>query len=166
MLCLRRLLRVSWTARRSNQSILKEINPEYSLKGMMLKLKFNTLTTWCEEPTHWKRPWCWERLRAGREEGGRRWYVWVASPIQWTWTWQTPGYGEGQGGLGCCYPWGRKKSDISLCPCDFPGKNTEVDCHSFSRGSSRLVDENCLLQWQVDLYCWANRAAPYKHHHV
>ena len=62
--CWRRLLSVPWTARRSNQSTLKEIHPEYSLEGLMLKLKF-TLATWCEELTHWKRPWCWERLRAG-----------------------------------------------------------------------------------------------------
>ena len=61
--CWRRLLRVPWAARRSNQSILKEINPEYSLEGMML-WNSNTLATWCEEPAHWKRPWCWERLKA------------------------------------------------------------------------------------------------------
>ena len=48
----RRLLRVSWTARRSNQSILKEISPEYSLEGLMLKLKLQYLVTYCEEPTH------------------------------------------------------------------------------------------------------------------
>ena len=56
--CWRRLLRVPWPARRSNQSILKEISPEYSLEGLMLKLKLSTLTTWCEELTHWKRSWC------------------------------------------------------------------------------------------------------------
>ena len=50
--CWRRLLRVPWTARRSNQSILKEINPEYLLEGLMLKLSSNTLATWCEEQTH------------------------------------------------------------------------------------------------------------------
>ena len=66
--CWRRLLRVPCTARRSNQLILKEISPEYSLEGLMLKLKLNTLVTSWEEPTHWKRPWCWERLRV-RGEG-------------------------------------------------------------------------------------------------
>ena len=54
----RRLLRVPWTAGRANQSILKEISPEYSLEGLMLKLKPNTLATWWEELTHWKRFWC------------------------------------------------------------------------------------------------------------
>ena len=67
--CWRRLLRVLWTARRSNQLILKKINPKYSLEGMMLKLKLQYLATWYKEPTDWKRPWCWETLRA--EGGGR-----------------------------------------------------------------------------------------------
>ena len=53
--CWRRLLRVPWTARRSNQSILKEINPGISLEGMTLKLKLSTLATLCKELTHWKR---------------------------------------------------------------------------------------------------------------
>ena len=54
--CWRRLLRVSWTARRSNQSILKEISPEYSLEGLMLKLKLQYFGTLCKDLTHWKRP--------------------------------------------------------------------------------------------------------------
>ena len=78
--CWRRLLRVHWTARRSNQSILKEINPEYSLEGLMLKLKLLYLTTWCEELTRWKRSWCWERLKEGGEESNKGWYGWMASP--------------------------------------------------------------------------------------
>ena len=69
--CWRRLLRVLWTARRSNQSILKQVNPKYSLEGLKLKLQY--FATWWEEPTHWKRPWCWERLRAGGEGGDRGW---------------------------------------------------------------------------------------------
>ena len=56
--CWRRLLRVPWTARRSNQSIVKEINSEYSLEGLILKHQY--LATWCEGLTHWKRFWCWE----------------------------------------------------------------------------------------------------------
>ena len=81
--CWRRLLRVPWTAMRS----IKETSPKYSLEGLMLKLKSNTLATWCEELTHWKRPWCWERLKAGREEGIRGWDGWMPSSMQWTWTW-------------------------------------------------------------------------------
>ena len=63
--CWRRLLRVPWTARRSNQSILKEISPGCSLEGLMLKLKLQYQATWCEQLTHWKRLWCWERERTG-----------------------------------------------------------------------------------------------------
>ena len=72
--CWRRLMRFPWTARRSNQSILKEISPGCSLEGLMLRLKLQTLATWCEEVTHLKRPWCWERLRAGGEEDDRGWH--------------------------------------------------------------------------------------------
>ena len=68
MWCWRRLLRVPWTARKSDQSILKEISPEYSLEGLMLKLKLQYLATWCEELTHLKRPWCWKDWR--QEEKG------------------------------------------------------------------------------------------------
>ena len=83
----RRFLRVPWTARRSNQSILKEISPEYSLEGLMLKLNSNTLATWWEELTHLKSPWCWERLKVGGEGNNRRWDGWVASLTQWIWVW-------------------------------------------------------------------------------
>ena len=95
--CWRRLLQVSWAASRSNQSILKEISPGCSLEGMMLKLKLHYLAKWCEELTHLKRPWCWERLKAGGEGDNRGWDTWVASPTQWTWVWAIPGDGEGQG---------------------------------------------------------------------
>ena len=53
----------------------------------MLKPKLHYLATWCKELTHWKRPWCWERLRAGWEENDRGWDGWMASPTQWTWVW-------------------------------------------------------------------------------
>ena len=108
--CWRRLLRVPWTARRFNQSNLKEISPECSLEGLMLKLKLQYLAMWCEELTHLKRPWCWEGLRAGGEGGNRGWDGWMASPIQWTWVWANS---EGQGSLECCSPWGHKESDMT-----------------------------------------------------
>ena len=74
-----RLLRVPWTARRSNQSVIKEISPEYSLEGLMLKLKL-PMATWWEELIHLKRPWCWERLKTGGEGDNRGWDGWMASP--------------------------------------------------------------------------------------
>ena len=78
--CWRSLSRVPWTARKSNQSILKEISPEYSLEGLMLKLKLqNTLAIWCKELTHWKTPWCWERLKVGGEWDDRGWNCWMIS---------------------------------------------------------------------------------------
>ena len=76
--CWRRLLRVPWTARTSNRSILKEISPEYSLEGLMLKLKFQYLASWYKEPTHWKRLWSWERLKVGGEGDDREWDAWMA----------------------------------------------------------------------------------------
>ena len=72
--CWRRLLRVPWTMKRSNQSFLKEINPDYLLEGLILKLKLQ----------YWKRLWCKERLRAGGEGSDQRWDSWMASPTQWT----------------------------------------------------------------------------------
>ena len=89
----RRLLRVHCAARRSNQSILKEISPEYLLEGLMLKLKLQhqSLATWCEELTHLKRPWCWERLKVGGEGDNRGWNGWMASLTQWTWVWVSSG---------------------------------------------------------------------------
>ena len=69
----RRLLRVPWTAWRWNQSILKEINPEHSLEGLMLKPMLQYFGHLIEELTHWKRPWCWERLKAGEGDNRKRW---------------------------------------------------------------------------------------------
>ena len=89
--CWRRLLRVPWTTRSSNQSILKEISPECSLEGLMLKLKLQYLAPWFEELTHLKRPWCWERLKVGGEGDDRGWDGWMASPTQWRWVWVNSG---------------------------------------------------------------------------
>ena len=97
--CWRRLLRVPWTAR-SNQSILKEINPEYSLERPKLQY-FGHLF---EESTRWKRPWCWERLRAGGEGDDRGRDGWIPSLSQLRGVWANSGDGEGQGSLACCSP--------------------------------------------------------------
>ena len=81
--CWRRHFRVSWTTR-SNQSILKQISPGCSLKDWCWSWNYDTLATWCEELTHWKRPWCWERLKAG-EGDDKGLDGWIASPTQWIW---------------------------------------------------------------------------------
>ena len=95
--CWRRLLRVPWTARRSNQSILLEISPEYSLEGLMLQLNAAAETPILWPPdvkkvthlnvAHFKRPWCWEWLKVGGEGDDRGWDGWMVSPTQWTWVW-------------------------------------------------------------------------------
>ena len=82
---------VPWTARRSNQSILKEISPRCSLEGLHWSWNSNTLATWCEELTHWKRPWCWEGLGATEEGDDRGWDDWMALPTQWKWVWVDSG---------------------------------------------------------------------------
>ena len=80
-----------WTARRSNQSILKETGPGCSLEGLMLKLKLLYFHHLCEELTHWKRVWCWEGLGARGEGDDRSWDGWMASLTRWTWVWVNSG---------------------------------------------------------------------------
>ena len=75
----RRFLKIPWTERRPNLSILKEINLNIHWKDWCWSWSSNTLATWCEEQTYWKRPWCWERLRAGGEGDNRGWDGWMAS---------------------------------------------------------------------------------------
>ena len=87
----KRLLRVPWTARRSNQSNLKEISPQYLLKGLMLKLKLQYFGHLMRRADHCKRPWCWERLMAGREGDDEGWDVWMASLTQYTCVWTNSG---------------------------------------------------------------------------
>ena len=83
--CWRRFLRVPWTTRRSNQSILKEISPGISLEGMMLKLKLQYFghLMWIVDSL--ERLWCWEGLGAGEEGDDRGWDGWMASLTQWMW---------------------------------------------------------------------------------
>ena len=82
----RRLLRVPRTAR-SNQSILKKSILNIHWKDWWWSISSNTLATWCKELTHWQKPWCWERLKAGGEGDNRGWDGWMASSTQWTWVW-------------------------------------------------------------------------------
>ena len=85
--CWRRLLRVPWTARRSSQSILKEISPRCSLERLMLKLKFQSFGHLMQRTDSLERPWCWKRSKVGVEGVDRGWDGWMASPTQWTWIW-------------------------------------------------------------------------------
>ena len=67
----------------------------------------------CEKLTHWKRPWCWERLKVGGEEDNRGWDGWMASPTQWTWVWVNSRSWWWTGRSACCSPWGRKELDMT-----------------------------------------------------
>ena len=89
--CWWRLLRVPWTVRRSNQSILKRSVLGVHWKDWCWSWNSNTLATWCEELTHWKRPWCWEGLGTGGEGDDRGWDGWMASLTWWTWVWVNSG---------------------------------------------------------------------------
>ena len=82
-----RLLRVPWTSRRSNQFILKEISSEYSLEGLMLKLKLKYFGHLMQRIESLERPWCWKWLKAGGEGDNRGWGDWMASLTQWTCIW-------------------------------------------------------------------------------
>ena len=112
--CWRRFLRVPWTARRSNQSILKKISPEYSLEELMWSWSSNTLghLMWSTDSME-------KTLMLGKIEGWRKrgtteneiivWHHWL-NGLEYEWT---PGDGDGQGGLTCCDSWGHKESDTN-----------------------------------------------------
>ena len=112
--CWRRLLRVLWPVWRSNQSILKEISPEHLLEELMLRLKLcNTLATWWEELTPWKRPWCWEILKAGTKGTTEDEMVGWHHRLYRHEFEQAPGVADGQGSLVCYSTWGHKESDTT-----------------------------------------------------
>ena len=89
--CCRRLFRVPWTARISNQSILKDISPEYSLEGQMLKLKLQYIGYLMQRVDSLEKTLMLEKIKAGWEGDKRGWDCWVASLTQWTWVWVIPG---------------------------------------------------------------------------
>ena len=92
---------------------LWEIDPEYSLEGLVLKLKLQHFGHLMQRLTHWKRPWCWERLMTEGEEGNRGLDGWMAIPTHGHEFEQTPGDTEGQWSLACCSPWGHNESDTA-----------------------------------------------------
>ena len=111
--CWRRLLRVPWSARRSNQSILKEISSGCSSEGLMLKLKLQYFGHLMWRVDSLKRLWCWEGLGAGKkgtiEDEMVGWHHYLdGRESEWI-----PGVGDGHGGLACCDSWGRKESDTT-----------------------------------------------------
>ena len=85
--CWRRLLRVPWTARRSNQSILKEISPEYSLEGLMLKLKLQYFGRLMQRTYSFEKTLMLGKIEVGGEGEERGWDGWMTAPTQWAWVW-------------------------------------------------------------------------------
>ena len=112
--CWRRLLRVSWTKRKSNQSIQRKSILNIHWKDWCWSWSSNTLAIWCEELTHWKRPWSWERLKAGGEGDNRGWDGWLASLTQWTLVWASSRRLWGTGRPGMLHSMGSLKSWIWL----------------------------------------------------
>ena len=89
--CWRRLLRVPWTARRSNQSILKEISPEYSLEGLMLKLKLQYFGHLMRRADSFEKTLMLGKIEGSRKGDNRGCDGWMSSPTQWTWVWVNSG---------------------------------------------------------------------------
>ena len=106
----RSLLRVPWTTRRSNQSILKEISPGFSLDGLMLKLKLQYFGRLMRRADSFEMTLMLERLKAGGEGNDRGLDGWMASSTRWTWVWVDSGSWRWTGGLVCCISWGCKES--------------------------------------------------------
>ena len=156
----------------------------------MLKLNSNTLATWCEQLTYWERPWCWERLRAGEEDGDREWDGWMASPIPWTWVWAKsaglwrtgkPSMLRSVGSQSRTQPgdWTNNKarkeklvketwkcwslSRVQLLPCRSPGGKTAVGCHALLQGIFPTQGSNMgLLHHMQILYHLSHRGRPEK----
>ena len=152
--CWRRLLRVPWTARRSVLGV--------HWKDWSWSWNYNVLATWCEELAHWKRPWCWARLKTG-EGDDRRWDGWMASLTLWTWVLVGSGSWWWQGGLACCSPWGRNELDTTEW-LNWTEVNLPLELRESLRGWSlnkrwdteRLLSPgaptgSCSISWR---WCW------------
>ena len=163
--CWRRLLRVPWTATRSNQSILRRSALGFLWKEWCWSWNSSTLAISCEELTQWKRLWCWRDWR--QEEKGTTqdemagWHHWLnGRESQWA-----PGVGDGQGGLVCCDSWGRKESDtterliwsdlIWYCCWGFPGGISGKEPASQCRRSKR-----CWFDLWVGKILWRRACQP------
>ena len=109
----------------------------------------NTLATWFEELTHWKRPWCWKRLKARGEWDDRGWDGWMASPMQWTWV--ALGVGDGQENLACCSPSCRRVGHNWATELNWLMEKKQTLLHSISWWEYELVET---LKGQVHKNVW------------
>ena len=110
--CWRRLLRVPWTARRSNQSILKILSPEYSLEGLVLKLKLQSFGHLMQRTDSLEKTLIMGKTEGRRRRGRQRmrWLDGITNGCEFE---QAPGVDDGQGSLACCSPWGHKELDVT-----------------------------------------------------
>ena len=144
----RRLLRVPWAARRSNQSVLKEISPGYSLEGMMLKLKLQYFGHFMWRVDSLEKTLMLGGI-GGRTKRGRqrmRWLDGITDPMD-VFAW-TPGVGDGQGGLACCNSWAHKESDTT----ERLNWTEPFRCSN----SIMLILKESLHVWNTGKYLWMN----------
>ena len=135
---------------------------------------YNTLATWCEEPTHWKRPWCWERLKAGGEGGDRGWDSWMASPTPWTWIWMNSGrsWRTEEPGVLQSLRSQRVRPDLATFPANtFPGDGLYFECNACIMEKSPAFESerhrtdahlcHCLAGWPQGIFNFSETLFPH-----
>ena len=132
----------------------------YSLPWLPI-LDSNTLATWCEEPTHWKRSWHWERLKAKGGGAGKGWDGWMRHQLNRHEFEQTLGDSEGQGNVVCCSPWGHKESDTLQL-------NNNLDSLKEFKAKKRVLARYLLAPlpwtsqlsepWKINVFCLSHLA--------
>ena len=150
--CWRRLLRVPWTARRSNQSILMEISPEYSLEGLMLKLKLQYFGHLMRRTNSLEKTLMLGKIKGGRRRGWQRMRWLDGISYSMTWVWASSGSCDGQGSRTCCNPWGCKELDMTewLNWTELKAACSEV---TFCNSSSIL---KIMKPYQIHVHCIAH----------
>ena len=139
----RRLLRGPWTAKRSNKSILRKSVLNIHWKDWCWSWNSNTLANQCKKLTQWKKPWCWERLKAEGEGNDRGWHGWMASPTQWTWVWVGSGSWWWTGRPGVLQSMGLQRVRHDWA--------TELNWYIYS-----LIALKCCVS-----FCWCNKVNHY-----
>ena len=176
--CWKRFLRVPWTARRSNQSIQKEISPECSLEGLVLNLKFQYFVHLMRRTHSFEKP-----LRLGKIEGGRSGQQRMASPTQWTWVWVNsgswwwtgrPGMLQSMGSQGVWHDWATelnwtdRKQQAIRSQMELLEIKTSILTkmeNAFDRLISRLdLHEERIKNWIQESWNYTNLSAKRKHY--
>ena len=109
-------------------------------------LNHTSFVTWCKEPTHWKRSWCWERLRAGGEGDDREWDGWMASLTQWTWVWANSGRQWRRGKSGMLQSLGSQRVGHDWA--------TEQQSFVITSDSAHYVRKQLSPKAETNSWCW------------